>query len=183
MPSLPQPPHQSITERHERNALIELIQRLERYIAPIGADEPDWYDWIPLSMTTYLDGMRHIRNRLGPGRRQYLEIGSGIGTKLVLAHALGYHATGIERHAPYVHVSRALAPHCPVIEGDAQHAFAIYPNADIIYNYGIAIDQEHHHQINQLIADRMSPGALYFTPRHPQPDQLEPVAENVWIKP
>ena len=183
MPPLSQPSHQNIAERHELNALHELIARLEQHVTPNGASNADWYDWISLPLSTYMHGMRTIRAYCGPGRHRYLEIGSGIGTKLVLAHALGYHATGIEHHAPYVEVSRRLAPHCPVIQGDATRQDGAYSSADIIYNYSIATDQDHHAQINRMIADRMAPGALYFTTRHPYPDQLEPIAENVWIKP
>ena len=172
-----------IAERHQHNALLELIARLETHITPRGLNDPDWYDWISLPLTTYLNGMRSIRAHLGPGRHHYLEVGSGIGTKLILAHALGHHATGIEHHQPYVQVSRRLAPHCPVIHANALDKDGAYHNADIIYNYSIATDQDQHHQINQLITHRMRRGAIYFTARHPQPDQLEPIAPNVWIKP
>ena len=183
MPPLPQPTDQSIAERHELAALHELIIRLEAHIAPPGAGNDAWYDWLSLPLTTYFQGMRAVRAYCGPGRHRYLEVGSGIGTKLALAHALGYHATGIEHHAAYVDVSRRLVPHCPVIEGDATHQHGAYSSADIIYNYSIAIDPQRHQQVNEHIVANMRSGALYFTARRPFPDHLTPIADNVWTKP
>lgn len=158
-----------------------LIERLEAHLTPNGpTHDPDWYGWIPLKHQTFMTGMLACRQTLGHGHHRFLDVGSGIGTKLILAHELGYQAAGIERWQPYVDMSRRIAPFAHVFHANAED-FEFY-DFDVVYYYGLAPDMDHDGQIKRHITDRMKPGALFFTARHPFPDWLEHVGGLIWRK-
>jgi SAM-dependent methyltransferase len=173
----------SIAEPEARAAVQALIERLEANYLPRGPTQDEyWYGWIALPLGTFLEGMLTARAVLGPDKHRFLDVGSGIGTKLILAHELGWHTTGIERWRPYIDVSRRLAPMARVLHGDGAQ-FMSYHRYDLIYLYGIATDPSDHEQINQHIVKQMKPGALFFCARRPFPDGLEHVAELIWRRP
>ena len=168
MPPLPQPAHQAIADHHEHNALLELIARLEQHITPPGPGHADWYDWISLPLTTYLHGMRSIRvSTSGPVATATSKSAAGSAPSSSSRTPSATTPPASNTTNPTSRVSRAIAPHCPVIHGDALHQDGAYRNADIIYNYSIATNQDQHHQINQLITYRMRRGTIYFTAQTP----------------
>jgi SAM-dependent methyltransferase len=174
------------------NATQALINRLEAHHTPPGpTQDPNWYSWIPLPHDTFLQGLlqaRQILNRYGTpppsGRYTFLDVGSGIGTKLIIAHELGYHPTGIERWQPYIEVSRKIAPFAPVIHANANDiAVAVgLRQFDLIHYYGCAPDPDRDGHIKQRITNAMKPGSILFTTRKPYPDHLERVAPFLWRK-
>lgn len=163
-------------------ATQRLIERLEAQLTPSGPvlDE-DWYGWIALPLKTFLEGMLIARRILGPGQHRFLDVGSGIGTKLILAHELGYKAHGIERWKPYVQTSEQIAPFATVLHADAAR-YSAYDAWDLVYLYGIATDPSDHEQINRHITHHMRPGALFFCARQPFPTWLEHVDHLIWRK-
>ena len=182
-------PHKpkAITHDTSINALLHLIRRLEANLTPPANPAEQWWSYIPLPLDHWFENMATIRQTLGPGTHQYLELGSGIGTKLALANELGYHTLGIEHHQPYIDTSRRIFPHCHVIHSDAanpnHNLQPQYQNADIIYNYALATNAEDHHRINRNITKHMKPEALYYQPRPPHPTWLEHIHGHVWRKP
>jgi SAM-dependent methyltransferase len=164
-------------------AIQRLIERLEANYTPTGPkDDLNWYGWIGLPIAVFLEGMLAARRILGVGRHRFLDVGSGIGTKLILAHELGWATTGIERWRPYVEVSRHLVPFAKVHVGDGAR-YMSYGAHDLVYLYGIAVDPGDHEAINRHIARQLKPGALFFCARRPFPEGLEHVAELVWRRP
>jgi SAM-dependent methyltransferase len=162
-------------------ATQELIERFEAQFLPRTPYDDAWYGWIPLRLDYFYAGMVAARDRLGDGAHRFLEVGSGIGTKLCLAHALGWAATGLELHAPYVEVSRRIFPHVEVIEGSAE-TFDGFGNFDLVYAARVAIDRTHQARILRRMVEEMRPGALLFAPSvdGPYPEWLENVGGFVW---
>lgn len=184
------------------NATQALIERLEAHLTPPGpTQDPDWYGWIPLRHAVFLAGLlqaRHILNRQASairqtstetvnqndGRYQFLDVGSGIGTKLIIAHELGYHPHGIERWSPYVDVSRTIAPFAEVVTASATDPpGGYYSRYDLIHYYGCSPDQAKDGAIKDRVTTHMKPGALFFTTRRPFPTGMQHVAQFLWRKP
>jgi hypothetical protein len=164
-------------------ATQELVDRLEAHYTPPTHQDLERYGYIPFKLEPWYRGMLTARVVLGPGVHSYLEIGSGVGTKLCLARALGWRPQGIEAYLPYVNVSRQLFPHCPVASLDA-HSYTGFQQAELIYCYKVDVDRERHDRLNRLVASSMKAGALYFCPSAsgPYPDWLEHVDGYVWRK-
>jgi 2-polyprenyl-3-methyl-5-hydroxy-6-metoxy-1,4-benzoquinol methylase len=162
-------------------AVQELIERYEAQVTPTTPKDEAWFGWIPLRFDVFLEGLLVARERLGIGRHRLLEIGSGLGSKLVLAHALGFDAMGIEHHQPYVDACRQLFPHVEVRGTDAE-SFEAYGGFDVIYSNRVASSLDRQDQIHRRISEQMRPGALLFAANSRPPDWLEHVAGLVWRK-
>jgi hypothetical protein len=161
-------------------ALQRLVERLEAQLTPRGPTmDEDWYGWIPLPIATFLENMHSARHLMGPGRHSFLDIGSGIGTKLILAHELGFEAHGVERWPAYANTSRQIAPFAEVRVCDAAQ-LGSYHAYDLVYLYGIATSQAEHDRINRQITSRMRRGALFFCARQPFPAWLEHLGGLIW---
>jgi SAM-dependent methyltransferase len=162
-------------------ATQELIERFEAQFLPRTPYDDDWYGWISLRLDYFYAGMVAAREALGEGGHRFLEVGSGIGSKLCLAHALGWDATGLERHAPYVEASRRLFPHVTVLEGSAED-FMEFADFDLVYAARVAIDRTRQARILRRMVDEMKPGALLFAPSvdGPYPEWLEHLGGFVW---
>jgi SAM-dependent methyltransferase len=162
-------------------ATQELIERFEAQFLPRTPYDDAWYGWIPLRLDYFYAGMMVAREELGEGGHRFLEVGSGIGTKLCLAHALGWSATGLELHPAYVEVSRRLFPHVEVIEGSAE-TFEDFDAFDLVYAARVAIDRTRQARILRRLVEKMTPGALLFAPSvdGPYPEWLENVGGFVW---
>jgi SAM-dependent methyltransferase len=120
---------------------------------------------------------------VGPGAgRLFLDVGSGIGSKLFLASQSGWEAHGLESRAEYALVSKQLFPDLPVELGDA-FAYQAYDQFDLIYSYRLCVDPDHQDCLNDIIAKQMKPGALFFSAGGPWPDWLEHVGGQVWRTP
>jgi SAM-dependent methyltransferase len=172
-------------------ALDHLGRILERAWVPPPSgpteDPPErFYNWIPLPLTAYLDGMNVIG---APAGRSLLEIGCGIGSKLLLARLLGWdRLTGLELRREYVEVARELTiwagdncriePGPPLLVGDA-FEFDRYDEYDVVYMYRPCIEDEHEAALERLIASRMRPGAVAFFAQGVVP-LGEPLGRDVW---
>jgi SAM-dependent methyltransferase len=165
------------------NATQALIERLEAQLTPPGpTQDPDWYGWIGFPVAGFIANLLTARQFYPERSARFLDVGSGIGTKLILAHELGWVTGGVERWAAYAEVSRRLAPFAHVFSTDAQQ-FDCYHHYDLVYYYGLAPDQVIDAQIKRHITDRMKPGALFFSGRRPHPDWLEHREALIWRKP
>lgn len=155
-------------------AVDQTVMRLESLLfTPHGDD--DGFDLHSLPLREFLAGMAACAP---PG--SFLDLGCGIGTKLVLARMLGWDVTGVERHGDYAKVARRLVPEATITVGDAWTAEL--GSFDIVYSYRLMVDLDAQHALNRSIAHRMRPGALYFCPGS-DPAGLEPVGPSVWRVP
>ena len=153
-----------------------LLDRLESAVSPPLPDETRFYGWQPLPLIDFYRGLDVI----GPGAgRSFLDVGSGIGSKLSLASQSGFAPEGIERHAAYVQTSLGLFPDLPVTLGTAD-AFDRYDAFDVVYCYRPCVDPNEQTRLNHLISDRMRPGALFFSAGGPYPDWLTLLGDQVW---
>lgn len=105
---------------------------------------------------------------------KFIDVGCGIGTKVLLAREAGFDAYGIEMSPAYVEIARNLMERSPrhgagggyrrevpghlskIILGDA--VVADYSPYDVIYFFNPSWDREH--QLEQRILDTAKPGAI-----------------------
>lgn len=170
-------------------ALGGVIERLEgRWVSPVKSDGR-FYDWVPLPVAEFLAGLRVCSERLVDRHRhwppegfRFLDVGSGIGTKMVLASALGYAVTGVELRPEYAEASRELCPEAEVVCADA-FEWSGYGTADVVYSYRPCLDLEDQAGLTKRIVAEMKPGALLFLAGGPDPEGLEVVsgAFGVWV--
>jgi hypothetical protein len=164
-------------------ATQQLIERFEAQFTPKPPADVEWHGWIPLGLDYFYAGMLTALDELGDGRWRCLEVGSGIGTKLCLAEALGFTAVGIEFFLPYVEVSKELFPHVQVLWADAAR-YDGYADFDLVFGNRVAVERREQDRINRRISAMLKPGALFFCPSvdGPYPEWLEHVQGFVWRK-
>jgi SAM-dependent methyltransferase len=157
-----------------------LLDKLEARLLPDPPDDETWYGWEPCPLYDFVEGIAVCRHALGPGEHSFLDVGCGIGDKLALARALGWNATGIERHPPYAQTAVELfgVPVETCWAGDYER----YVDHDVIYCYRLSRDDAPQVALNDLIASRMRPGALHWCIGPPYPDGLTHVDGFVWRK-
>lgn len=152
----------------------QTIQRLEQgWFTPHGDD--DHFDLHSLPLNEFIGGMDACGE---PGT--FLDMGCGVGTKLLLAYLRGWMVTGVERHTDYAEAARRLVPEAQVIVGDAW-TFTGYDAFDVVYSYRLAYELERQHELNQLIVSRMRPGSLYFCAGSDPVAGVAPVSTDVGV--
>lgn len=152
-------------------ALDQTLTRLEAgWFTPHGDDTG--FDLHPLPMREFLAGMAACGE---PGR--FIDLGCGVGTKLLVAHLLGWAVVGVERHADYADAARRLVPEATVVTGDVLDVSL--DGFDVVYSYRLMVDLDAQHELNRRIVARMRPGALFFCAGS-DPVGLEPVGLSVW---
>jgi SAM-dependent methyltransferase len=161
-------------------ALQGLTTALEALVLPEPPDDSVWYGWEPLPLLDFIEGITMCRDALGPGEHRFLDVGCGIGDKLVLARALGFEVHGIERHAPYAAVARDTFDVSAEVEW--ADAYERYDEHDVVYCNRLARDESRQTTLGDLIADRMRPGSLFWCVGPPYPERLTHVGGVVWRK-
>lgn len=150
-----------ITVQQELNIFEGVIRSFEALINPLSGAQltkhvrSGAYEYIPLPLERFLMSLTAARAALPKNRTQapsFIDVGCGIGTKVLLAKQMGFIAHGIEVNREYVRVARdLLVGHGPrweapatiaehkanaakrVIHGDARkHDYSPY---DVIYFY------------------------------------------------
>jgi SAM-dependent methyltransferase len=139
-----------------------LVAKLQYELLPNREPTKQWFDWQTLPLGTFYAGMHAVRQKLGPGRFSFVDVGSGIGTKLFLADTLGFEVWGIERRPDYVEVSNALFPEYPVKCIDALE-YQDYADFDVIYSYRLARKDQLQERVNAHIVEHMRDGAIFFS--------------------
>lgn len=155
-------------------ALDQTIMRLEAGWFTAHGDDTG-FDLHPLPMAEFLAGMAACGE---PG--SFLDLGCGVGTKLLVAHMLGWQVTGVERHPDYAEAAMRLVPEAYVVVADVREQ-ADLTGYDVVFSYRLMVDVEAQHELNRLIVSRMRPGALFFCCGS-DPVGLEPVdaLAGVW---
>lgn len=146
----------------EGEALGLVIERLEAAWLPaewFPRAELHWYE--PLRVDHFLEALE-MATAHAPGRK-YLEVGCGIGTKLVLARSLGLDVTGIEIREPYVAAARYLSPETNVLLGDAR-GFDNYRDYDIVYAYRPVVGEAGQAAFEEYLARALRTDAVLISP-------------------
>lgn len=155
-----------------------LINQLQEHILPTTERMPEFYSWQSLSLGAFYSGMEDARRLLGPGRHKFIDVGSGIGTKLYLADSLGFSPYGIELHPSYIEVSKTLFPEYPVDCIDARE-FEDYEYFDVIYSYRLYRDDRMQASLSKWLAHRARPGAaLILAGADPMAGSFEEITET-----
>lgn len=153
-------------------AMEQAVARLEAgWFTPHGDDEH--FDLHPLPCREFLAGMQECGEPAS-----MVDLGCGVGTKLLLARMLGWDVTGVERHADYAAAARLLVPEAGVHVADAWD----WPleGFDVVYSYRLVVDLARQDELNRSIVSRMRPGALYFCAGSDPRSGVERVGEHVW---
>lgn len=168
----------------ERAAIQEAIDRLERAWLP--AELPyheEFHSYEPTPVVDFLEDMEVV-GRCAPGRR-FLEVGCGIGTKMIIATKLGYEVHGIEVREQYAAVAKHLCPEAKVEIADAR-AYDDYRSYDVVFSYRPLRSDAGMAAFDQWLTDRMRPDAVLFAPyrslrglgwRFAEPDN-----SHVWVR-
>jgi trans-aconitate methyltransferase len=153
-------------------AVDQTVQRLEAALfVPHGDDSG--FDLHSLPLAEFLAGMAVAGE---PGT--FIDLGCGIGTKLAIAHWLGWDVTGVERHSDYAAVARKVVPEAKVYVGDAW-TFEGLAAFDIVYSYRLMVDLARQDELNSSIVAQMRPGTLFFCAGS-DPHGLIEVGAGVW---
>lgn len=164
-------------------AVQRLIDHYETQALPSEApSESMFYGYRPLPLSEFFVGMEVARqclierNRCWSGEERFLDVGCGIGAKMVLAQALGWQVEGVERWLPYAAVAQNVAP---VYAGEAT-TFSHYDSFDLVYVYRLCVDLDDERRLVEMITSQMKSGALLFHAGGPDPVGLEHVGDLVW---
>jgi len=158
-------------------ALDQTVMRLEeRLCAGLGfsnAPQVDgWYAYHPLPLPEFLRGMEACGD---PGL--FMDLGCGIGTKMLVAHFLGWQVAGVEHNPAYAAIAEGLVPEATVTVGDAR--YGPLSAFDVVYSYRLMTDLDEQRRFNRSVVRRMRPGALFFCAGS-DPEGLEEVGSGVW---
>ncbi len=141
-------------------AIHSTFHRLEqRWLAP-PTDSPDFFDYDPLPIALFLQGIR-LAAEFAFGDR-YLDIGCGIGTKLALMFHLGFKVTGIDHNQAYLQAAKELCPEATLILGDLFSVTSF--DFDIIYFYRPARSDELQRKVDRHIISHASRASIVYAP-------------------
>lgn len=164
------------------DAVQQLINTLERVAAgDLGLPQDGYYGWMGLPVDDFLEGIAIVRQALGAGEHSFLEVGSGIGSKLLLARQLGFDVAGVELNDRYAKVARFMVPRAPVTVTNA-FAFTRYHKYDVVYCFHPCVDDRQQLRLNRLIVEHMKQGGVFFCPGAGFPRWVEHLGGPVWRK-
>lgn len=138
--------------------LQRTIARLESVLRPPNAGDGVHYPYIPLPYDSFIENLSVV----GPGNgRSFLDVGCGIGTKLVMANKMGWKVSGIEIHEPYMEKATLIAPFAELERIDA-NLYDGYGDFDLVYLYNPMIEVRRSALLARHIVSLMRPGAFLF---------------------
>ena len=140
--------------------LSAVIDRLERGWLPDSPQLDGLYAWEPLPLHQFLEGL-DVASVVPPGR--FLDVGCGIGTKLLIASQYGYEVSGLELRPEYLEAARRLVPEARLIQGDAME-FEGYGEFDFLYCYRPFVDDEQEDELERRMLVQLKVGAWIYLP-------------------
>lgn len=151
-----------------------MLCRLEEVTTGEAADRDGFFGNHPLPLSEFLRNMDFI----GEPCKSFLDIGSGAGTKLLLARYLGWsEVAGVERDPQLSEFSRRLVPEAMIIDGDA---FDVeWGDFDVVYSYRLCQDLKRQDELAAHIYEMAEPGTLIVYPGAEFPFG-EYLGESVW---
>lgn len=143
-------------------ALSTTIDRLEAAWLPTEfVAHPEFFDYQPTPVDLFVHGLIHVQEvSKGP---KFLDVGSGIGTKLLIAHQMGFEVQGIEIRAYYAAISRHLCPEATVEIADAR-GYGKYGLFDVVFCYRPIISEEGQAALERFLTEQMRQDAILFLP-------------------
>ncbi len=141
---------------------IESLNQLERMAQEMsqpdnahGTREDGSYVFIPLTEWAFIDTLFEVKSMFGNKRVKFLDVGSGLGIKVEIAHSIGFDAYGIEIDTELVTKSIAYSR---ITQADAlKHEH--YSSFDVIYYY-CPISNSNERLLEKAIEDGMKVGAI-----------------------
>lgn len=144
----------------ELNAITCTLFRLEQPILPSTPDASVYFAYDPLPIADFFSGVQ-IAVPFTRGRR-FLDIGCGIGTKLMLMHYLGWEVAGIDRHEPYVKAARKLIPEASLTCADLRDVGSF--TADFVYMYRPGVSDALEDALERHVISCLTPGTVLYLP-------------------
>lgn len=162
-------------------ALAHTIDALERAWFPaVLPEHPEFYEYQSTPVDTFVVALAQARE-LAQGD-SYLEVGCGIGTKLVIAQHFGFEVHGIEARAQYAATAAFLCPEAKIEVADARY-YDAYNAFDVIFCYRPIISEEGQAALDRRICEQAKDGAVLLCPyRDLAPHGRRQVAEHVWTR-
>jgi len=132
--------------------------------------ENGMYPFIPLSPYEFTNTLSFVRTYLNNKRKYngtFIDVGCGPGTKVILAHELGFKAHGIEYDLELVKIAKKICMKVfyddSTIElGDAL-TYNFYDKYDVIYYYCPLSDRDKQIILEKKIEDDMKVGAILIS--------------------
>lgn len=130
------------------------------------------YPYIPYDLSSFITSLQNAKGLLDPNKAhpKFLDVGCGLGTKLLLANRLGFAAFGIEKDRHYVKVAKHLVGKSCGVECRDALTFD-YKGFDVIYFYCPLCQKNLQVALEARIIETASPGTL-FIPKLYQNDNL-----------
>jgi SAM-dependent methyltransferase len=136
------------------------------------------YGYRPLANHDWLPAFEAARANLAPGAR-FLDVGCGLGVKVLRAASAGLDAWGLELRPRYAELARKLG--AQVIDGDARQ-WDGYGEFDCVFLFHLLRDYEPELDLERQVAGAMRPGTvlMLFGVWRPEWEVLGP---NCWRVP
>jgi hypothetical protein len=122
------------------------------------------FTFIPSGTRTFINHLLMAKSILASNEENlsFIDVGCGIGTKVLLAKSLGFMAEGIEFNANYIKKAKQLLnfhDDCLIHQGDARE-FKGYSNYDVIYFYCPMCDSKLQIQLERTVYEGAKEGAV-----------------------
>lgn len=142
-----------------------------------GVEHPDvtrYHKYISLSLPLFYAGMARVEGY------RFLDVGCGIGDKVMLAQSLGFDAYGFDYWEPYIGVAKRLQGRAVWV--DDAFKFEGYSGYDVVYSWRICRDHDEQDALNQHITSWMKPGSYAFLvgTAEIEGDHVEALGNSVW---
>jgi len=153
-------------------AIDKIVEILEQQITPQITASEQFHSYYPFPISHFLDGLYCLAKERPNSK--YLEVGSGIGTKLILAAEAGFKVTGIEINPEYFEESKKLiessGQSIELIQVDAK-TWNHYQEFDCIYLGGAFKNEFEENELEDIILQSVQPSTLLFWPLSLRPLQ------------
>lgn len=140
------------------------------------------YGYIPLPNKEFLPSLTAAYEYLGPSAR-FIDVGCGVGTKVIRASRLGWDAYGIEINPRFVRLAQRFG--AAAIEADAR-TWNGYADFDCVFMFHLLTDVDQERELEYKVMEAMKPGALLilYGIINPRIDEgWEEIGFHVWRKP
>jgi SAM-dependent methyltransferase len=159
-----------------RNTIYRFEQEPNNHLIRAGM-HPKGYDYIPLYAFEFFMVLAGITERAQFPKRpkpRFVDVGCGMGSKVIAARALGYQATGIEYNAALVEkaaqingISRASRSHCRIVVADALKCD--YHEYDVVFVFRPLFDYSAEKELEERLIRQMPVGGFIIFGMPPMP--------------
>lgn len=165
----------TLPTRHEPlTALHQAICRLEETQIGQPIDSDRFYGYHQLPIPEFLEGL----SACGEPRGRFLDLGCGAGSKLLIAHFLGWPSlVGVEHDENLARIAANTIPEAEIRNVDAFSADCF--GFDVVYTYRLCRDLGEQRELGSRIAESATHGTFVFYAGAEFPAG-ERIAESVW---